>query len=108
MIGLHTKHLGNDDAESMAQVFLALSFSVRVKILNFLITEGAKTSIQIQNAKNVCGGLAQPTVSHHLNLLNRAGLIDRRTESTNAVWSVNTWALRRLQDSTAISIVRPR
>jgi ArsR family transcriptional regulator len=85
--------LTDAEAQATAAVFKALADPHRVRIVNQLAT----------SAEPVCAcefndtlGLAQPTVSHHLAKLVRAGLLDREQRGTWAYYSLNPDAVRRL------------
>jgi len=82
-----------EEAEATAALFKALGDSHRVRIVN-----------QLANSPEpVCAcdfndalGLAQPTVSHHLSKLVKAGLLDREQRGVWAYYSLNRDAVLRL------------
>jgi ArsR family transcriptional regulator len=85
--------LGPGEAEATAALFKALGDPHRVRIVN-----------QLANSPEpVCAcdfndtlGLAQPTVSHHLSKLVKAGLLDREQRGVWAYYSLNRAAMLRL------------
>ena len=84
-----------DDAEAAAtaQLFKALADPARVRIVNRLA----------QSDEPVCAcefpqflGLGQPTASHHLSKLTRAGLLNREQRGKWAYFSLDPEAAARL------------
>lgn len=73
-------------AEDLPQVLWVLSDPARLHILTLLRDhpEGC-TVTAIQDS---LGRLKQPTVSHHLRLLLKAGLVDRRQRSVHAFYTL--------------------
>ncbi len=85
----------NDQAQTLAAVFKALSDPHRVRIVNLLANSADPVC--------VCDfmpslGLAQGTVSFHLKKLLDAGLLDREQRGTWAYYSLRRDALTRLAD----------
>ena len=85
--------LSEDEIESTAALFKALSDPARVKIVNVLA----------QTREPVCAcefepalGLAQPTVSHHLKKLTDAGLLEREQRGKWAYFSLKRDAIDKL------------
>jgi ArsR family transcriptional regulator, arsenate/arsenite/antimonite-responsive transcriptional repressor len=84
--------LSPEDAEATAAVFKALSDPARVRIVNLLA----------RNSEPVCVceltpaiGLSQPTVSHHLKKLVRAGLLQREQRGVWAYYTLDRDGLAR-------------
>src|SRR6266545_2949446 len=85
--------LAPEEAEATAALFKALADPHRIRIVN-----------QLANSpESVCAcdfndtlGLAQPTVSHHLSKLVKAGLLDREQRGVWAYYSLNRAAMLRL------------
>jgi ArsR family transcriptional regulator len=72
--------LGRRNAEELATAFRALADPARLCLLSFI-------AAQPEGEACVCHltaptGLSQPTVSHHLKILNEAGLLDRDRRGT--------------------------
>lgn len=85
--------MSDEDARTTASVFKALSDPHRVRIVNLLANaEGPACVCDLTPLL----GVAQPTVSHHLKSLVRAGLLEREQRGVWAYYSVNREALRRL------------
>jgi ArsR family transcriptional regulator len=87
--------LADEEIEAAANVFKALADPARVKILNLLATRDDP----------VCAcefepqlGLTQATVSHHLQKLTKAGLLDREQRGKWAYFSINRAATERLAE----------
>jgi ArsR family transcriptional regulator len=85
--------LSDAEADAAAELFKALADPARVKLVNLLATSD----------EPVCAchlteplGLTQPTVSHHLKKLTRAGLLDREQRGVWAYYSINREAMARL------------
>jgi ArsR family transcriptional regulator len=81
-----------EDAEATAALFKALSDPARVRIVNLLA----------RNSESVCVceltpavGLSQPTVSHHLKKLVRAGLLQREQRGVWAYYTLDREGLSR-------------
>jgi ArsR family transcriptional regulator len=72
--------LGRDDATALATAFKAIADPGRLRLLSFIAAQpGAEACVC-----NLVGplGLSQPTVSHHLKVLNEAGLLARERRGT--------------------------
>jgi len=85
--------MSEDDAETTASVFKALSDPGRVRILNLLATAGEPVCV-CHITPEV--GLSQPTVSFHLKKLVQTGLLEREQRGVWAFYSVNRDVLSRL------------
>jgi ArsR family transcriptional regulator, arsenate/arsenite/antimonite-responsive transcriptional repressor len=86
--------LSDEEAEALARLLKAVAEPMRVKILHRLASAAP-------DAVCVCDltaplGLMQPTVSYHLRILRRAGLVDRRQQRNFAYYSVRPGALEHL------------
>jgi ArsR family transcriptional regulator len=85
--------LSDEDADATAAMFRVLGDPARVKIINLLATTAEAVCVcEFMPAL----GLSQPTVSHHLNKLTDAGLLDREQRGRWAYYSVRPEALDRL------------
>jgi ArsR family transcriptional regulator len=71
---LLTAPLDEGQAEELAKVFKALGDPVRLRLLS-MIASGAGGEVCVCDLTPAFG-LSQPTISHHLELLRQAGLID--------------------------------
>lgn len=65
--------LTSELAEQQASQFKLLACPTRLRILNLLVQYGGQIHVE-QIALTL--GLVQPTISHHLRILRKAGLID--------------------------------
>jgi ArsR family transcriptional regulator, arsenate/arsenite/antimonite-responsive transcriptional repressor len=90
---LAAKTIDEGEAEATAQLFKALADPARVRIVNRLA----------QGDEPVCAcefpqflGLSQPTASHHLSKLTRAGLLNREQRGKWAYFSLDPEAAARL------------
>jgi ArsR family transcriptional regulator len=89
--------------EPDAARFKALSDPHRLRLLATLA--GAGESVCVCDL-NECVPLLQPTVSHHLRVLKRAGLVDRKRRGTRIYYCLNADALTRLRK--ALDAITPR
>src|SRR2546425_11681392 len=64
--------MGEDEASLVADRFRALADPTRVRMLNLLARNDELCVCDIQANFD----LSQPTISHHLSLLKKAGLVD--------------------------------
>jgi ArsR family transcriptional regulator len=85
--------MSEEDARTTASVFKALSDPHRVRIMNLLATADRPVCVCDLTPRL---GVGQPTVSHHLKSLVRAGLLEREQRGVWAYYSVNREALGRL------------
>jgi ArsR family transcriptional regulator len=82
----------SEDADVTAALFKALGDPARVRIVNLLARAGEPVC--------VCEltpvlGLSQPTVSHHLKKLVRAGLLEREQRGVWAYYTLDRDAFER-------------
>ena len=74
--GLLAAPLDEDQAAELAKVFKALGDPVRLRLLSMIASRaGGEVCVCDLTA---AFDLSQPTISHHLKLLQQAGLIDSR------------------------------
>lgn len=85
--------MSDQDAETTAAVFKALSDPGRVRIVNLLANADEPVCVCDLTPQL---GLSQPTVSFHLNKLVHAGLLEREQRGVWAFYSVDRQALARL------------
>ena len=85
--------MSDDDAETTAAVFKALSDPGRVRILNLLANADGPVCVCDLTPEL---GLSQPTVSFHLKKLVQAGLLEREQRGVWAFYTVNREVLGRL------------
>jgi ArsR family transcriptional regulator, arsenate/arsenite/antimonite-responsive transcriptional repressor len=87
--------LDDDEVQAAATVFKALADPARVKILNLLATSDSPVCACEFEPKL---RLAQATVSHHLQKLTNAGLLNREQRGKWAYFSINRAATAALSD----------
>ena len=78
-------------------VFKALADATRQKIVEMLM-ERDMAAGEIAAVFD----MAQPSVSHHLNVLKRAGLIRDRREGQSIIYSLNRKAIEECQATTFV------
>jgi ArsR family transcriptional regulator len=88
------------NAEDLAAVFHALADPARLRLLSFL-------SAQPDGEACVCHltapvGLSQPTVSHHLKVLNEAGLLAREKRGTWVYYRLVPERVRAVRDALSL------
>jgi ArsR family transcriptional regulator len=80
--------MGESAADNWAKIFKALGNPVRVQILDILSRHGGQVCVcDLESQFN----LSQPTISHHMKVLRKAGLLT--TEQRGQ------WIFYRVQDS---------
>ncbi len=67
--------LDESDAEALASSLKALADPVRLRLLSFIAAQPDREACVCHLTQPA--GLSQPTVSHHLQVLHRAGLLER-------------------------------
>ncbi len=75
----------------MNETFKAISDPTRRKILR-LLRERDLTAGEIANYFNI----SKPSISHHLNILKKSGLIMGDKQGQNIYYSLNTTALQEI------------
>src|SRR5687768_2280662 len=90
--GIVDPGMGDDEAQIVAAQFRALADPTRVRLLNLLVRNPDLCVCDMQANFD----LAQPTVSHHLGLLRKAGLVDCETRGRFAYYRARTDAIRDL------------
>ena len=79
--------------ESHVEAFKALGHLTRLQVFFFLVRAGREMSVgEIQTEVEIPG----PTLSHHLDLLRRAGLVESRKEERYIYYSVKRDAVTAL------------
>ncbi|HKZ06655.1 MAG TPA: metalloregulator ArsR/SmtB family transcription factor [Methylomirabilota bacterium] len=72
-------------SENHVEAFKALAHLARLQVFFFLVRAGKEMSVgEIQEEVEIPG----PTLSHHLDLLRRAGLVESRKEERYVYYSV--------------------
>ena len=91
-----TAPMDRDTAESVAKLLKAVADPARLQLLALLKSSPGGESCVCD--LTVPLGLSQPTVSHHLGVLTKAGLVERESRGTWAWYSVNAERLAELSD----------
>lgn len=87
------KEISREDAEIKSKLFKALADPTRLRIL-VLLTNREMCVCEVMAALD----LTQPTASHHLGILENAGLVKKRKEGK--------WVFYRLTDPRKFGILR--
>jgi ArsR family transcriptional regulator len=88
--------LSADDAEHLAACLKALADPARLRLLSLIQSQPGSEACVCHLTEPL--GLAQPTVSHHLKVLLRAGLVEREQRGSWAYFRVNSDALADLRE----------
>jgi len=72
--------LDKADAEELAGIFKALADPGRLRLLSFIAAQPEAEACVCHLTEP--SGLSQPTVSHHLKVLNDAGILEREKRGT--------------------------
>lgn len=94
--------LENETALDLASATKALGHPVRLQMVGLLSRYGGELCVcEIEG----CFDLSQPTISHHLRVLHKAGWIQRESRGLWAYYSVSQKAVSLLNDiSTVIGV----
>ena len=76
---------GGSNAETIAFAFKAISHPVRIRILELLSRQSSPMCVCHIESRFT---LSQPTISHHLRLLRKAGLVNSERRGTWIYYSV--------------------
>ena len=83
-----------DDAVRLAVRLKALADPARLRLIAFMLNQPNFEACTCDLAPAV--GLSEPTVSHHLKTLEKAGLVSKERRGMNVHYSVETPAIRAL------------
>lgn len=89
--------IDRDEAEELAVAFKAISDPARLLVLNFIALQASGEACVCHLTEPL--GLSQPTVSHHLALLLRAGLLEREQRGTWAYYRIVPQRLEALRSA---------
>jgi ArsR family transcriptional regulator len=93
--------LEQQQAESLATMFAALSDPVRLRLLSLIAEAGEVCACDLLEPI----GKSQPTVSHHTKILAQAGLVVGEKRGRWVWWSVVPGRLDEMRDALATSAV---
>jgi ArsR family transcriptional regulator len=82
---LSSEELNSDEAEELATLLKALADPVRLRLVNMIATNGQGCACDFPAAL----GKSQPTISHHLTQLVKAGILEREQRGKWAWFTVN-------------------
>ena len=100
------QRLSERDAGMLSRQFAALADPVRLRMLSVLATvpDGAVCACDLSDPI----GRSQPTVSHHLKVLKRAGLATAQRDGKNIWYAAVPAALDALREVLAVPGPEPR
>lgn len=101
---LAREHLSATGAEQLAGVLKALADPARLRLLSFVLAHEDGEACVCQLTAPL--GLSQPTVSHHLKVLHRAGLLEREKRGVWVYYRGVPAALAALADLIATPALR--
>ncbi len=87
--------LDDDDAADLAGMLKALADPIRLKLVNLISQGGEACACDLPAALD----RSQPTISHHLTILVKAGLIDREQRGKWAWFRLNQDRLEELRSA---------
>lgn len=90
--GIVDPGMGADDADVVAERFKALADPTRVRLVNLLLRNPELCVCDL----NASFDLSQPTISHHLSILKKAGLVESTERGRWAFYRVNEEAIADL------------
>ena len=97
--------LGEEDAETLAGALQAVADPARLRLLSLIAACPGQEACGCDLTALV--GLSQPTVSHHLNVLHEAGLLDRERRGKWVYFTVRPEPLASLRSILSDGATRP-
>jgi ArsR family transcriptional regulator len=98
--------LSEDEADVLAATLRVLADPARLRLVSYIAAQpGAEACVCTLTGPV---GLSQPTVSHHLKLLNEAGILDREQRGRWVYYSLRAGGLDRVASvfQTGCGVVR--
>lgn len=89
-----TPNFPADDAVRLAIRLKALADPARLRLIAFMLSQPDQEACTCDLAPVV--GLSEPTVSHHLKTLEKAGLVSKERRGMSVHYSVETNAIRAI------------
>jgi len=83
-----------DDAVRLAVRLKALADPARLRLIAFMLSKPNQEACTCDLAPAI--GLSEPTVSHHLKTLEKAGLVSKERRGMNVHYAVQSKAIRAL------------
>lgn len=93
--GIVDPAMEGDDATELARRFKALADPTRVQMLNLLARSGELCVCDVQRGFD----LSQPTISHHLGILRKAGFVESEIRGRWAFYRVRPGAFEELTET---------
>jgi ArsR family transcriptional regulator len=94
LAALDRKPFSDDEARRIADAHRALADPVRVQILRRLVEDQAETVCVCEFVEMF--DLTQPSISYHLGILLKAGLVDRTRRGSYAHYKLSDGAAQRI------------
>ena len=94
---LLTGRLSLDEAVDLAATFRVLGEPMRLQMLSLIAAQPSRKVCACELAEPL--GLAQPTVSHHLKVMHKAGLLERERRGTWIYYRILPEKLVMLRES---------
>lgn len=91
--------LGVDEAEDLAVILKALADPVRLRLVNAIATAGEGCACDFPGLLDK----SQPTISHHLSILVKAGILGREQRGKWAWFWVESDRLEQLRNTLRLS-----
>ena len=96
--------LGSDEADRLAAALKVMADPARLRLVSMIAAQPGGEACQCDLTDEI--GLSQPTVSHHLRVLQEAGVLDREQRGRWAYYRIRSDPLRQM--ARAIAPVRRR
>ena len=87
--------LGDRDADDLAGTLKALADPIRLKLINMIAASGEACACDLPALLD----RSQPTVSHHLSILVKAGLLEREQRGKWAWFQLNQERLSQVRSA---------
>ena len=94
-----------EDAVRLAIRLKALADPTRLRLIAFMLSQPGREACTCDLAPVV--GLSEPTVSHHLKTLEKAGLVSKERRGMSVHYAVETNAIRAMGVAIQLDLVDP-
>jgi len=98
--------LNEEEAEGLAATFKALADPARLRILSLIAAQPESEACVCHLTEPI--GLSQPTMTHHLQVLHGAGLLDREKRGAWVYYRIVPARLEEIRSALATRIPRPK
>ena len=92
---LSAPDLGEHDAEQLASLLRVLGDPIRLRLVNLVSATGEQCACDLPAVL----GRSQPTISHHLTQLVKAGILEREQRGKWAWFRLHADQLERVRDA---------